>query len=489
MMTKYKNFLIAFSFIFLFLGSLPALTNAASLYFSPPVAISTVGETVTVNVYVSSTASPANAVTGVISFPTDKLEVVSISKVGSILFLWVVEPSFSNNHGTVSFEGIALNPGYTGTSGKIISITFKAKMVGTIPLLFTSSSVLANDGSGTNILTSISPASVQIGSAKPVTTKEIITTPLAPVITSSTHTDQNKWYAVKDAKFAWSLPNGITGVRLLVGNDPQAIPTVTYTTPISLKEIPNLSEGIGYFSARLRNTAGWGGTSNFKFQIDIEAPTIFEITEVQQSDTTLSKVKFAFKAEDKTSGIAYYEVQIDNRDKETWKGDGTYVYETPEMQPGDHILTAKAIDQAGNYLESFVEFKVEAIIAPSDTITAQTIVEKQSLFSRIKPLFLSLAVFIILVLLLRRTCPKFCNFVLFNEKLTKKIYKVTGDLHKVFNLLKDDIGEQIKKLEKTKTKRQLTAEEEKIMKQLKHDLDQAEVFIKKDIEDIAKDLK
>ncbi len=203
-----------------------------------------------------------------------------------------------------------------------------------------------------------------------------------------------------------------------------------------------------------------------------------------------------FNATDKTSGIAYYEVQIDDKSPEIWKDNGSHMYETPELQPGDYILTAKAIDQAGNYLVSSAKFKVEAISPPSDTITAPTIVAKQSLFSRIKlllmsfwPLLLSLAVFIILALLLRRRCPKFCNFVLFNRKLTKKIYKIKDDIHKTFDLLKEDISEQIKKLEKTRTKRQLTEEEEKIIKKLKHDLDEAENFLKKDVEAIKKDLK
>src|SRR3989338_8837245 len=96
-----------------------------------------------------------NAASGVISFSSDKLEVASLSKTGSIFSLWVQEPSFSNSAGTVNFEGIALNPGFTGASGKLISINFKVKSVGDAPLTFSSGSVLANDGKGTNILANL----------------------------------------------------------------------------------------------------------------------------------------------------------------------------------------------------------------------------------------------------------------------------------------------------------------------------------------------
>ena len=65
-----------------------------------------------------------NAASGVISFPADKLEVVSLSKTGSVFTLWVQEPSFSNSAGTINFEGIVLNPGFIGAAGKTPTIKF-----------------------------------------------------------------------------------------------------------------------------------------------------------------------------------------------------------------------------------------------------------------------------------------------------------------------------------------------------------------------------
>ena len=75
------------------------------------------------------------------------------------------------------------------------------------------------------------------------------------------------------------------------------------------------------------------------------------------------------------------------------------------------------------------------------------------------------------------------------KRLRGEVREAEQALHKAFNLLKENISEQIKMLEKTRTKRELTEEEEKIIHHLKENLDSAEKFIKKEIEDIEKEVK
>jgi len=149
---KYTKFLVFLClFVFLFALVRVSVAQAASLYFFPSSGSYEVGKTFSATVYVSSADQAMNAASGVISFPKTQLEVVSLSKTGSIFGLWVQEPSFSNSAGMVNFEGIALNPGFTGASGKLITINFKVKAAGSAALNFSSGSVLANDGQGTNI--------------------------------------------------------------------------------------------------------------------------------------------------------------------------------------------------------------------------------------------------------------------------------------------------------------------------------------------------
>jgi hypothetical protein len=134
-------------FIFFFIA---APSSAATLYFSPNSGTKQVGKDFSVSVYVSSPDQAMNAASGNIDISSN-LEIVSVSKSGSIFSLWAQEPSFSA--GTFSFEGIVLNPGYTGVGGKIATLTVRPKSTGEANLKFSGAAVLANDGSGTNILT------------------------------------------------------------------------------------------------------------------------------------------------------------------------------------------------------------------------------------------------------------------------------------------------------------------------------------------------
>ena len=106
---------LIFAFAFFIIGAKAA--SAASLFLSPASGSYLVGQTFNAAVLVSSPDQAMNAASSRISFPADKLEIISLAKSGSIFSLWVQEPSFSNSAGTVNFEGIVLNPGFIGASG------------------------------------------------------------------------------------------------------------------------------------------------------------------------------------------------------------------------------------------------------------------------------------------------------------------------------------------------------------------------------------
>lgn len=125
------------------------------------------GEAFSVVISVNSAGTSVNALSGTLLYPPDKLQVLSISKANSIVNFWVTEPSFSTASGKVHFEGIVLNPGYTGSNGKILTVTFKGKREGDAEVMFQGASVLANDGAGTNVLTTTSKGTYTIVKAEP----------------------------------------------------------------------------------------------------------------------------------------------------------------------------------------------------------------------------------------------------------------------------------------------------------------------------------
>lgn len=568
---KILGLLFVFGICFL----MPLQAQAASYFISPSDGTHSVGKIFSIKVYVSSTDQAMNAASGVLSFSKDQLEVVSLSKADSILSIWTVEPSFSNSDGRVNFEGIALNPGYTGSFGKIITVNFKVKAPGSSLISFASGSVLANDGLGTNLLTAMGNAQFNLGGAAlsvpESTTPSIVTgTPSAPQISSRTHPDTSKWYSNKSAKFVWSVPQDITDVRESVGKSSKTIPTNLFNPPISQREIKDIADGVWYMNVQFRNKVGWGEISHYRFQIDTEKPDSFDITEITNDDSTDPRASFIFKSADKLSGIDHYVIQIDNGTEEIWKDTGDHNYHTPPQAPGNHTLIAKAIDKAGNERAAVAEFKTDGINAPvitdyprelesgqallirgstypdSDVILnlerdkqesfkATVKSDYQGIFTYIsdnkladgtyqissivqdkrgaqslpsekinilisKPAFIrignyvvtvlsmisliALLIFALIVVVLRG----WYAVARMRKRISKDAHEAETALKKSFKLLRDDIKEHVMMLEKADNKRDLTKEEQQIMKELKRDLDDAEKFMQKEIEVIEREV-
>ncbi len=128
--------------------------HAAFLYFSPSSGSYAKGENFVASVFVG-TGEAMNAVRGRIIVPTEYLEVITVNQINSIINLWVQKPSFSNagSFGNIQFEGVVLNPGFEGSRGRIVDVVFRIKKQGAADVIIEESTILANDGLGTNITT------------------------------------------------------------------------------------------------------------------------------------------------------------------------------------------------------------------------------------------------------------------------------------------------------------------------------------------------
>ncbi len=122
------------------------------MFFSPASGVYKPGDLIAVSVLLDSTKSAINAMEGEIVFPTDKLEVKSISTKNSIDTFWIpVNPYFSTTTNTIIFAGGLPTPGFLGIAGNILTIVFRAKAAGSVELSLINTLVLANDGLGTTI--------------------------------------------------------------------------------------------------------------------------------------------------------------------------------------------------------------------------------------------------------------------------------------------------------------------------------------------------
>ncbi len=169
---------LLFSSVLFLLFSFPSLAFAAGSFFiSPPSGTYKVGELFSVLLNVNTGGVAINAGSGQLNFDNSRLELIDLGFSHSIFTLWTSEPTFSNAAGTVNFSGGLPSPGFTGASGSIVRLTFKAKATGQAPLTFISGAILANDGAGTNIADSFKGALYSvIGGASPTP----IVTPAKP---------------------------------------------------------------------------------------------------------------------------------------------------------------------------------------------------------------------------------------------------------------------------------------------------------------------
>lgn len=371
--------LLCYFFSLFFLFNHQAV-QAASLYLSPGSGTHNVGATFTLNLIVNSADQAMNAASGIVSFPADKLEVVSLTKGGSIFSLWVQEPSFNNSSGRVNFEGIVLNPGFTGASGRLLSITFKAKAAGSAIVNFSSGLVLANDGQGTNITSGLGKANLTIKTPEPTSpgptpSQPVVPTPApTPPVDSRTskianfisinHPDSSQWYNQSTARFSWGLSDDVTAVRLLLSPDLSDKPSVLYRPAITERQIDNLEDGIWYFSIQAQNQFGWGQIEQFRLQIDTLKPDSLSVTEVERLDSSSPEVTFIIKSNDTGSGISHYEIQLNDQPVIIWQDDGSNLFTAPDLSSGRHQLIVKAIDRAGNFLVDVVDFVIADLNPP-----------------------------------------------------------------------------------------------------------------------------
>jgi len=370
---KYLSLLFLLVIISLFSTS---RASAASLSLAPSQMTVSVGNIVSLKVVTSTDNKIINNAEANIQFPTDMLEVVSISKSSSIFTLWVEEPTFSNSTGKISFSGGLPNPGYTGQNGQIATITFKAKKTGSASVFFTDGAVRENDGLGTDILISKNNAIIKIGVPEVVEVPQVPSDQravlLKPLIISETHPDQDIWSMNNVASFSWKIPSDVTSIKTLLSKSANTTPTITYDSSVSQKTFNNVSDGISYFYLRFYNSAGGSQISKYTIKIDKTPPKSFSPTIRLKGNKSLVKLN----AVDLISGMNYYTIKIDNNALITVKIneliDDEFIL--PVLNEGSHELNIVAYDKAGNKTEASVNLSSPAITVPILSISSNEII-------------------------------------------------------------------------------------------------------------------
>ena len=330
------------------LGTLvqPVQAAGASLYPSPTSGSKYVGEKFHVFIYVGADQS-VNTFDVYVS--VSNFTVTGFSVAGSICKLYPSEPSYTPT--SAHFQCGLPTPGFTGGAGYIGAVIVKGNSQGTAKVSIASGSkVLANDGAGTNVLSSLGTATFNI--LPPPTA--------APSVTSSTHPDSDKWYKNKDVSLSWS--GGGSEFSYNFDQSADTTPDQVSEGSGTSKTYTGVGDGLWYFHVRVKGSGGWSATTHFRVQVDSTPPEPFT-PEAEPKNDAEKRPFISFVAQDATSGIDHYEVKLDNGSWVT----ATSPYQIPKINSGKHIVYVKAIDKASNERIGKAELSVKEIPAPRVT--------------------------------------------------------------------------------------------------------------------------
>lgn len=475
---KVAYYVVIFAVGVFFLGC--NSVNAASLQINSNSVSLSPGGIATLSVVLNSEGVSINNAEAKIIFPADLLEVVSISKGGSVFSLWVEEPVYSNVTGIITFNGGIPAPGFIGSYGTAISVVVKAKKAGQADLIFSDAAVRANDGLGTNVLNSKTGKTISIIAKDEPIIKEIPTPELVPSITalqikSPTHPSQELWYKDNSPIYRWKVPTGVSAIQTGIDNNTSGLPRVTYSPAINEKTVKDLEDGIWYFKVRARKDGEWGPISTYIARVDNTIPKKNDVT--FSYDDAKKVLNIDADIIDETSGLDYYEIYINDSFLQKIPS-GEFVggrYSLAVNTPGDNTIKLIAVDRAGNSIESSGAFKTTAVpepIQPATHTNEQLLITIGSFTTPAVYLIVILLLIVIILVLIAFEFGR--HYGKFRNKFKVRTALFKGDNTKVLLLLKKRLEKHLEILQHTRHNRILSKEEKDIKEAIEGDLDEVD---------------
>jgi len=485
MLKRKTNLIKYFLPVIIYFGFLN-IAFAASLNLTPNTGSYNVGDTVTIRITVSSPDKSINAVSVNIKYNKDVLSLSSVSKSGTVISLWAQEPDF-RVPGTVSLEGVMLS-GYTGNSGTIVTLVFKAKAVGTAEIKFNSASVLANDGEGTNILNNFSSSAITINSKtenintnpKPTTTvndsvkKDVVTKNQTNLIKIEQIQDSN--VNINQAKFLITTTDEIKNNAYSIQIDNQEIFSYTddgthvYTTPM-------LPRGVHTLRASAINSKNENISAVKEFTIlPVMQPIITDYP-----STLLEGKIFNIKGFSDPNTSIYLTIS-DNK-----KNIYSYVTKTDNSGVFDFVSSEKI--NSGIY--TLVAYAVSDDEVKSLESSPVSILVNKSFFAGFVNFFKDISgplfvIVILLLILLIALVHLIYKMISYRHKVKEKITEIKKYINKSFTILKEDENVEIEIIKKLANHKSFDDDDKAQIKRLNKDIDDAENVIFKKIDDIEK---
>ncbi len=368
-MKKYVN--IFFVFIF-FVAPSFAFAENASLSIYPANGIFPIGDVFTVEIRIDTGGNEVGTADATLVFNPNDLSYLSVSDEGSVFNTILVDSTRTDGEIDISgFVERGQKP-YSGRNGLFAKVTFKplrnvatqlhfSKGAATPPL-----SLTASVGNLANILSGLHAASYTLVPKETVPATVLYASAKEDFEITSVPSANDGWFGTTSVKLSWVLPGNVTKVKTTLSDSPESAPSDIHETPITSITLNDLKEGINYFLLQFRNGANWGSVITHPVKVDLTPPGYLSVKEAERKDTSNPKVSFEIDSSDTYSGLDYYEFAIDGGDSQKIDViENKVVFQPEGLTPGEHVLTAKVFDKAGNATSTDFVFMVKALESPS----------------------------------------------------------------------------------------------------------------------------
>jgi hypothetical protein len=303
-------------------------------------------------VTVETGGEAVNAAQVNLTYDPTKLQVTGIETANSFcepdMF---IQKDIDNHAGEVQVACVTTPPGLSG-NGTVFDLDVQGLANGPATLHFASgTAVLAEDGLGTNVLRLSTDGSYTFADER----QPVVVNGIASVLAfSPTHPDSARWYNDPNLLMTWTGPAG-EEYHYAIDQSPTAASLAGASTTASESvALDGLADGVWYFHIAADMNGVLGPISDYKVMIDTGPPTPPDIEASQTTIPAGQVVRLAFTSEDALSGLANnYYVKFD---------DGIFL---PTASPlyialpeGEHTVTVRAFDNAGNYADNSVTIDV-----------------------------------------------------------------------------------------------------------------------------------
>ncbi|MCX6666409.1 MAG: M28 family peptidase, partial [Euryarchaeota archaeon] len=249
-------------------------------------------------------------------------------------------------------------------------------------LLLSSSGWILQDAYSINNNGQIVGSGTHNGSTRAFLLSPDVTPPTAPMISSSTHQNENQWYNNNDPIFTWTPSSdisGINGYSYTIDHSPNSIPETLILTTGTTKTYTDLTDGIWYFHVRAQDNAGnWGPADHYQIKIDTTAPSAPVISSSNPEGQWYNNndPSFSWTTPSDTSGIAGYSYILDQSPSTTPdttpEPAGTTKSYT-DKPDGIWYFHCRAEDNAGNWGSAdHYQINIDTTAPPAPTISSPT---------------------------------------------------------------------------------------------------------------------